>query len=280
MKTIYAYFIIVFGDVLLALGLDLFLLPNHLSTGGFSGLATIINHYINMPIGTIIILLNIVLIGYALFLFGFRILLRTVISIFLFGLFSNLFLSFQPVTNDLLLASLCGGILVGLGIGLNFKVHSTTGGSDLLVKIWLEYSKKLKTNELIFIFDVLIIILFVVVFKNIDYGLYSIIAIFVSTKVIDLVLEGLNSSIMLYVISSKNNEIADKIIKDIKRGVTVINSQGYYSKKENDMICCAISKYEIQEVKELIEKIDSSAFVIITQAKEVLGYGFKQYSNK
>lgn len=278
MKTIYAYFIIILGDILLALGLDLFLLPNHLSTGGFSGIATIINNYISMPIGTIIILLNVVLIVYALFLFGFKMLIRTVVSILLFGLFSNFFLTFAPITNDLLLASLCGGLLVGLGIGLNFKVHSTTGGSDLVVKIYMHYSKKLKTNEVIFIFDVIIIILFVLVFKNIDYGLYSIIAIFVSTKVIDLVLEGLNYSIMLYVISDKNAEIAEKISKDIQRGVTIIESQGYYTKQEKNMLCCVISKYQIQQVKELIRNIDIKAFVVITQAKEVLGDGFKTYS--
>lgn len=277
MKTIYAYFIIILGDIALALGLDLFLLPNHLSTGGFSGIATIINNYISLPIGTIIILLNVILIIYALFLFGFKVLIRTVISILLFGLFSNFFLNFAPVTNDLLLASLCGGLLVGLGVGLNFKVHSTTGGSDLVVKIYMHYSKKLKTNEVIFIFDVIIVILFVLVFKNIDYGLYSIIAIFVSTKVIDLVLEGLNYSIMLYVISDKNIEIAEKITNDIQRGVTMIESQGYYTKKEKDMLCCVISKYQIQQVKELIQNVDNKAFVIITQAKEVLGYGFKGY---
>lgn len=278
MKTIYTYFLIILGDAFLALGLDLFLLPNHLSTGGFSGLATIINNYINLPIGTIIILLNIVLIIYALTLFGFKLIFRTIISILIFGFLSNLFLVFEPVTNDLLLASLCGGLLAGLGIGINFKVHSTTGGSDLLVKIWLHYSKKLKTNEIIFIIDVLIIILFVIVFKNIDYGLYSIIAIFVSTKVIDVILEGLNSSIMLYVISDKNNDIARKISEEVKRGVTIIDSQGYYAKEKNNMLCCAISKYQIQEVKELIKSIDTKAFVIITQAKEVLGYGFKEYS--
>lgn len=278
MKTIYAYFLIILGDVLLALGLDLFLLPNHLSTGGFSGLATIINNYINLPIGTIIILLNIVLIIYALMLFGFKIIFRTIISILIFGFFSNLFLMFEPITNDLLLASLCGGLFAGLGIGINFKANSTTGGSDLLVKIWLHYSKKLKTNEIIFIIDVLIIILFVVVFKNIDYGLYSIIAIFVSTKVIDAILEGLNHSIMLYVISDKNNDIAKQISQQIKRGVTIIESKGYYTNEKNNMLCCAISKYQIQEVKELIKNVDINAFVIITQAKEVLGYGFKAYS--
>ncbi len=277
MKTIYAYFIIILGDILLAIGLDLFLLPNHLSTGGFSGIATIINNYINMPIGTIIILLNIILIIYALFLFKFRILIRTIISILLFGVFSNLFLNFEPITNDLLLASLCGGLLVGIGIGLNFKVHSTTGGSDLLVKIWMHYSKKLKANELIFIIDIIIIILFIIVFKDIDYGLYSIIAIFVASKIIDLVIEGINTSIMVYVISSKNNEIAEKITNDIKRGVTIIDSQGYYTKQNQNMLCCVISKYQIQEVKELISRIDNKAFVIITQAKEVLGYGFKEY---
>lgn len=277
MKTIYAYFIIILGDISLALGLDLFLLPNHLSTGGFSGVATIINHYINLPIGTIIILLNVVLIGYSLFLFKFKILFRTIISILLFGMFSNLFLAIEPITNDLLLASLCGGILVGLGIGLNFKVHSTTGGSDLLVKIWMHYSKKLKANELIFIIDIVILVLFILVFKDIDYGLYSIIAIFVSTKVIDIIVEGINHSIMLYIISDENEKIASKISNDMQRGVTIIESQGYYTKKDKDMLCCVISKYQMQEIKELINSIDQNAFVIITQAKEVLGYGFKRY---
>lgn len=277
MKTIYAYFFVILGDILLALGLDLFLLPNHLSTGGFSGLATIINNYISLPIGTIIILLNVILIIYSLFIFKFKVLIRTIISILLFGVFSNYFLTFEPLTNDLLLAALCGGVLVGLGIGINFKVHSTTGGSDLLVKIWMHYSKKLKTNEVILIIDIVIIALFIIVFKDIDYGLYSIIAIFVSTKIIDIVIEGLNTSIMVYVISNKNEEIAKRVINEIKRGVTLIQSQGYYTKQNTNMLCCVVTKYQIQELKELISSIDNTAFVIITQAKEVLGYGFKEY---
>lgn len=273
-RKIYEYFFIILGDFILALGVDFFLLPNQISTGGFSGLGTIINYVLGIKIGTTIILLNLILVIISIWIYGFRFGIKTVISIAFFGLFANILEGRYVVTNDLLLASICGGILSGIGIGLNMKVSSTTGGSELLAKISNHYIKKIDLTQMIVIIDGIIVILFILVFGNIDFGLYSIIAIFISKIVIDVIIEGVNYSKIVYVISNKSEMISEAIIQEMNRGVTLLDAQGFYTKQKNRVIYCVINKYEIQEIKDIVKKIDEQAFVIITEAKEVLGNGF------
>ena len=273
-RKIYEYFFIILGDFILALGVDFFLLPNQISTGGFSGLGTIINCVLGIKIGTTIILLNLILVIISIWIYGFRFGIKTVISIAFFGLFANILEGRYVVTNDLLLASICGGILSGIGIGLNMKVSSTTGGSELLAKISNHYIKKIDLTQMIVIIDGIIVILFILVFGNIDFGLYSIIAIFISKIVIDVIIEGVNYSKIVYVISNKSEMISEAIIQEMNRGVTLLDAQGFYTKQKNRVIYCVINKYEIQEIKDIVKKIDEQAFVIITEAKEVLGNGF------
>ncbi len=273
-RKIYEYFFIILGDFILALGVDFFLLPNQISTGGFSGLGTIINYVLGIKIGTTIILLNLILVVVSIWIYGFRFGIKTVISIAFFGLFANILEGRYVVTNDLLLASICGGTLSGIGIGLNMKVSSTTGGSELLAKISNHYIKKIDLTQMIVIIDGIIVILFILVFGNIDFGLYSIIAIFISKIVIDVIIEGVNYSKIVYVISNKSEMISEAIIQEMNRGVTLLDAQGFYTKQKNRVIYCVINKYEIQEIKDIVKKIDEQAFVIITEAKEVLGNGF------
>lgn len=276
MKTLKDYILIILGDLLLATSVSIFLLPNKLSTGGFSGLATIINHFFNIKVGTIIIGLNVIFIIYSAYLFGFKFIFRTTISILIYGFISNFLQDRFVVTNDLLLASICGGILSGTGIGLNLIANSTTGGSELIAKISNHYFKKIGLTEVIVIFDIIIIGLFIFVFKNIDVGLYSIIAIFVSKKAIDILVEGINYAKSVYIISNSTNEIANEIIHKLSRGVTLLNSQGYYTKDNKQVIYCVVNKYQLSELKDIVKKIDKSSFVIINDAKEVIGNGFRK----
>ena len=273
-QLIIEYLIILIGDIILGISVSIFLVPNNLSTGGFSGLATILNTFINMKVGTWIIVLNSLLILVSGYLFGLRFVLRTTISIFLFGFFTNFFSRFNPITNDLILASLCGGVLTGIGISLNIRARSTTGGSELLAKISNHYFKKVNLSEMIFVIDAIIIGLFILVFKNIDYGLYSVIAIFISTKVIDIIIEGVNYATLVNIISDKNDQIGEAIMQKMGRGVTMIEAQGFYTKSKKKMIHCVVGRRQIQEVKSLAKQIDENAFVIISNAKEVLGKGF------
>lgn len=273
-KLIIEYLIIIIADIILGISVSIFLVPNNLSTGGFSGLATILNKFINIKVGTWIILLNSALIIISGCVFGLRFVLRTSISILIFGFFTNFFSRFNQITNDLILASLCGGVLTGIGIALNVKVKSTTGGSELLAKISNYYFQRNNLSQMIFIVDAIIIGLFIIVFKNIDYGLYSVIAIFVSTKIIDIILEGVNYSTLVNIISDKNDLIGEAIIQQLGRGVTMIEGEGFYTKNKKKMIYCVAGRRQIQEIKNITKKIDESAFVIISNVKEVLGKGF------
>lgn len=276
MKNFKNYIFIIIGDLLLAISVSSFLLPNQVSTGGFSGLATIINYFLNIKVGTIIICLNIVFILYSAYLFGFKFIFRTTISIFLYGVFSNLLQGKFVLTNDLLLASICGGVLSGVGIGLNLISNSTTGGSELIAKISNYYFKKISLTEVIVIFDVIVVGLFIFVFRNIDVGLYSIIAIFMSKKSIDVLVEGINYAKAVYIITNNTNEIADEIIQKLSRGVTLLESEGYYTKNRKKVIYCVVNKYQLSDLKDIVKKIDVNAFVIINEAKEVLGNGFSK----
>ena len=251
-------------------------MPNQLSTGGFSGLATIINHFLNIKVGTIIIGLNIIFILYSAYLFGFNFIFRTTISILIYGMLSNFLQDSFVVTNDLLLASICGGILSGVGIGLNLIANSTTGGSELIAKISNHYFKKIGLTEVIVIFDIVIVGIFIFVFQNIDVGLYSIIAIFGSKKAIDILVEGINYAKTVYIITNNTDKIANEIINKLSRGVTLLNSQGYYTKSNKQVIYCVVNKYQLSELKEIVKNIDNDSFVIINEAKEVIGNGFNK----
>ncbi len=268
------YLVIIIADAILGVAVSIFLVPNNLSTGGFSGLATILNTFIDIKVGTWIILLNSVLIILSGYLFGIKFVLRTTISILIFGFFTNFFARFNPITNDLILASLCGGALSGIGIGLNVRFKSTTGGSELLAKISNHYLKRTNLSEMILVVDAIIIGLFIIVFKNIDYGLYSVIAIFVSTKIIDIIIEGINYSTLVNIISDKNELIGEAIIQKVGRGVTMLDAQGFYTKNKKKMIYCVVNRRQIQEIKDISKKIDQNAFIIISSVKEVLGKGF------
>ena len=260
----------------MGVGVALFLLPNKLSSGGFSGIATIFYYLFNWKLGYVILALNIPFFILAFIRVGKKIVVNSIFGTTLLSLSVNFFERFNPVTTDKFLGCIYGGILIGIGTSLILKSSSSTGGSDLVSYIIKSFKPELSTSNLIVIFDFVVILLNVIVFKELEIGLYSMITIYLMGKVIDIFFEGINFSKMIFVISDKYLEISQRIGKEVLRGVTGIKSKGMYTDKEKLMLMCVAPRNEIAEIRQIVNEIDSKAFIIIEDAREVYGKGFKK----
>lgn len=263
------------GTVLSGFAIGSFLLPNKLSSGGFAGIATIFYYFLNWNVGITVFLLNIPLFIFATFKIGRRFLLKTIIGTILLSLFIDSFENVPLVTNDRLLASIYGGVLVGIGMGFIFKANSSTGGSDLIVNLAKAYKVKMSTGRLLSIIDMFVVILNVVFFREVEIGLYSLIVIFLDGTMIDIIFEGVNFSKLVYIVSDKSEEILKVIRDDLQYGATEIYGKGSFLNEEKIIIMTAINRREIPILREMVNDIDAHAFFIVTNAREVYGLGFK-----
>ncbi len=266
----------ILGAFIMSISVSLFLLPNELSSGGFSGIATILYYIFKLPVGTTIIALNIPLFILATFKIGKKFLAKSLVGTLSLSIFIDFLDKFQPLTHDKILACVYGGILTGLGTALILRAHSSTGGSDLTGNLIKEYKPMARTGNLITIIDGIVVLLNVIFLKKIEIGLYSAITIYLMGKIIDIIFEGIYFTKLVFIISDKSDKISEVIRKDVKRGVTGIYGKGMYANKEKLVLMCAVGRRELAELKSKIKEVDSSAFLIITNSREVLGTGFKE----
>ncbi|QTL99901.1 DUF2179 domain-containing protein [Iocasia frigidifontis] len=265
------------GSALAALSLVIFLIPNRIAAGGISGLATIIYYLTEFPVGILTLVLNIPLFIAVIKVLGLSFGIRTIYGMITFAVFIDLFQPVVPVlTHDLLLATIYGGIVGGLGLGIVFNSRGTTGGTDMAAKLINHYTG-LSVGESIFLADGIVVLL-AGIFFNAEVALYAAIAIFIHSKVIDLVQEGLRFSKAVFIISTNPEAIKDEVMSELDRGVTILNGYGGYTGDEKDVLFCIISRTEVAKLKRVVSKIDRKAFVIITNVHEVLGEGFKEIS--
>lgn len=274
-QFIFELFKMAIGTILMALGIELFLVPNQLSTGGFSGIATIIYYMAKIPVGTTVFLLNIPLFFIAYFKVGKKFFAKAILGTFFLSIFLNIFQGMKPITEDRFLAFLYGSIIVGIGTAIILKANGSTGGTDLLANVIRAYKPHYKTGTLIVICDTIIVIANTIFFKDIEVGLYSTLAIYVMGKILDIFFEGINFAKKLLIISDKWEEIATTIGKELHRGVTAIDAIGMYKKQPRKALLCIMSRNEIGEARRIIHEIDPNAFIVITNAREVYGEGFK-----
>ncbi len=274
-KYFFNFIKIIIGSIALAMGVSLFLLPNQLSSGGFSGIATILYYLFKFPVGTTVFILNIPLFLIAFLKNGKNFFLNALIGTIFLSIFLNIFEKIKPLTSDRFLACIYGGILVGIGTAIVLKANASTGGTDLLASIVKLYKPTIKTGSLIVILDVIIVTINVIFFKELEVGLYSAIAIYIMGKIIDIFFEGINFSKTMYIISDRYEEIAKRIGVEIKRGSTLILAKGMYKNDERNVLMCVASRGEVRGIRIIVNSIDKNAFVIITNAREVFGKGFK-----
>ena len=263
------------GCAIMAIGTAVFLLPNQLSTGGFTGIATIFYYLFHFSMGTVILALNIPFFILAFFKIGKKLVIKSIIGTSLLSLFIDLFEKIPTLTNDRLLACIYGGIFIGFGLALVLKANASTGGTDLITYIARAYKPYMKTSSIIVVVDVIIIGLNVIFFKKVEIGLYSAISIYLMGKMIDIVFEGINFTKMVYIISQKYEEISKEIDKQLQRGSTGIYAKGMYTNTDKMMLMCVGARNEVARMKQIATQIDSKAFIIISNARETWGKGFK-----
>ena len=264
------------GAIIMAIATSLILLPNQLSSGGFAGIATIFYYFLNIPMGTTILSINIPLFIFAAYKLGKGFVIRSFIGTVTFSFAIDILDKLQPLTQDRFLACIYGGIIIGLGTAIILKANSSTGGSDLISMLVKKYNPNIRTGNVIIIVDVIIVGLNVLLFKEIEIGLYSAIAIYLMGKMIDIIFEGIYFTKLLIIISNRNVEIAVVIGEKIGRGTTGLYGKGMYKDEQKLVLLCAASRGDVVRVKQTAKKIDPESFIIIANAREVVGLGFKK----
>ena len=275
-KIIIEIILTIIGSSIMAIGVSLFLLPNQLSSGGTAGIATITYYLLKIPMGTMILLINIPLFVFSFFKIGKSFFIKSLIGTISLSYFIDFFDKFEHLTNDRLLACIYGGILIGLGTAILLKANSSTGGSDLISFIIKEYKPSIRPSNVITLIDIGIIALNVIFFREIEIGLYSAIAIYIMGKIIDILFEGIDFTKLLLIISNHTEEIAKEIGQKVQRGATGIYGKGMYTNEDKLILMCAASRGDVNRIKLIAKKIDPRAFIIITNSREVVGLGFKK----
>lgn len=272
------YGLMVLGSFLFALSVDMFNAPNNIVAGGVTGISTILNYLFGLPIGIMSILINIPLFVWGAVENGKRFLVKTIFATLVSSALIDVLVPFIPAyTGDKLMASLFGAITLGLGLGLIFHGGGTTGGTDIISKNLRNHFPFLTMGTIIIIADIVVIAATLATYKSIESALYSIIFIGISSKVIDFTLYGLShdNGQVVYIMSAQYDEISRAIMNEIKRGVTLLDSQGAYTGKETKTIMCAVRPQQVYKVKNIASSIDKSAFIVVTKANIIDGEGFK-----
>lgn len=264
------------GCFIAAFGTSCFLLPNQLSSGGFSGIATILYYFLDWQMGTTIILMNIPLFIISYFKVGKEFFFKSLISTFTFSKFIDILEQFKLIENDKFLASIYGGVLVGIGLAIVFKGESSTGGSDLIGQLARAYNGNLKISKIMLGLDVVIVVLNIVFFNQLVIGLYSFVAIYIIEKMLDIVFEGINFCKAVYIISDESENISKAIIAEMDKGLTGFYGKGIYKNSDKLILMCVTKRRNISKLKNTVKKIDKYAFIMIVDAREVYGLGFKK----
>ena len=266
----------VIGAAIMAFGVSSFLLPSQLSSGGVSGIATITYYLLNIPMGAMIMIINIPLFILAGYKIGKDFFIKSLIGTVSLSVFIDILDKYPPITTDRFLASIYGGVIIGIGTAIILKVGSSTGGTELVANLIKTYNPYISISKYLTIIDIIIVLLNVIFFKHIEIGLYSAITIYLYGKMVDIIFEGIYFTKLLFIISDKNEEISDVIKNEAKRGVTGLYGKGMYSNKEKLVLICAVSRGDVHKIKDLAKKIDKKSFIVVANAREVLGKGFKE----
>ncbi len=272
------YALIVIGAALSALAFDLFFIANNIAPGGITGVATLLNELIGVPVGLTSIALNV-----PLFLLGYRtagrgFAFRSLVAMLLLSLLIDLF-PLMPVTHDILLASVFGGLLMGIGLGLVLRAGATTGGTDLVAKIIHNHWSVISVGGVLLALDCMVVLAAGVVFDA-QAALYAMISLIVCTKVMDLVLQGWDTAKQLLIISDRAEAIAKRVTVELDRGATLLAATGAYSGEKRGMMLCVVSNTEVARLKYIIMEEDPRAFVTVSNIHEAMGEGFAGLEKK
>ncbi|MCF6460439.1 YitT family protein [Clostridium sp. Cult3] len=267
------------GVLLLAIGLIFFLEPNTIAPGGVTGFAIVFKKITNVPVYLTNLAINIPLFIVGVIILGKNFGWKTLYATALLSFFLKI-IPPQAVTPDLLLASIFGGLVSGIGLGIVFKSGGTTGGTDLAGSILNKMFPSLSISTFMMGIDIIVVAFAGIVDRKVETSLYSIIALFVTIKVIDLILEGIGYLKGFLIITNKPEEISERIMKDLDRGVTLFKGKGMYTKEDKDVLLCVVNRSQFTKTKEIVNSVDKDAFIMVTEMSEVLGEGFEEIENQ
>ncbi|HEX3039321.1 MAG TPA: YitT family protein [Caproiciproducens sp.] len=267
------------GSFIYGISVVQFTAPNNIAPGGVTGISTMINYISGWPIGSTGLLINIPIFIWAIIEIGYKLVGKTMIATVLVSVaIDTAGLIVPPYKGDPMLASIFGGVIGGIGLALVFMRGGTTGGSDLAARVLGRRIRHLSMAKLMLGIDLTVVLVSAFIYKSMESALYAVITIFVTTKLIDTILYGtdIGTGKMLFIMSAKNNEIAKDILNDMDRGVTVLKSRGAYSGREGEVLLCALRRYEVVKVKDIVRHHDKNAFMIVGDAGEISGEGFRE----
>ena len=265
------------GITLVAIAISMFLVPNKIVNGGASGLATIIYYTIGLKPSISNAIINGILLLFSLICFGKKFVAKTLSSIVGLTLLIEVFSYFPPVTDNVLLASIFGAVLYGMGIGIVLSQGSTTGGTDIMGRLIQHKRPHWKIGKILLGVDFFVIFLSLITFKTTEAVLYGILALFLSTNAIDWLMKSLNISKLAFVITDKGQKISDYLISTSPRGVTLVDATGGYTHEDRQVLICALKESEITEFQRKILAIDEDAFIIYSESQQIVGNGFYIY---
>ncbi len=272
MAIIYKVGMILLGALIYAVGLNAFTIANNLAEGGFTGIALLLYYLYSLPTGWTFLLLNTPLFLIAWRFIGKEFLFYTIIGTISVSVFIEITAGVRIPTNDLLLATLYSGVSTGLGLGIILRAGATTAGVDIIARIVRKYMG-ISLGKTIFFFDVVIIGVSAVILGS-RIAMYSLVGLFIASRVVDFVQEGINSTKTVMIISDHAQEISARISKDMSRGTTLLAGRGGFTGMPKDVVLCAINRSEFIKLKNIIKEIDNDAFIIVNDAREILGEGF------
>lgn len=267
------------GSLIYAVSVKMFTAPNHIASGGVTGLSIVLNYLFHTPIGATAFLINIPIFIWAIVEIGYKLVAKTFVATLLSSAAIDLMgVVIPPYEGNQMLAAIFGGVLEGVGLALVFTRGGTTGGTDMVARLLGRHFRHLSMGKLMLGVDFVIIVFSGFAFQSMESALYALLTIFVSTRLIDAILYGtdMGNGKVLFIISEKNEEIAQNILIGLDRGVTALKSRGGYSGREGEVLLCAVRRYEVSKVYDIVHSVDTNAFIIVGEAGEITGEGFRE----
>lgn len=258
-----------------AIAISLFLDPNNIAPGGVTGISILVNRFTAIPTGTVNLLINIPIVLLGLWKFGWRFICSTMYTLALITVFINTLAIYGALTDELLIASVIGGALIGVALALVFKAGATTGGIDIIIKVVRTKRKHIKTNILFLAFDSMVIIASWIVFQDLTVAFYAGIAVVVNSIVMDKILYGSDEAKLTYIISTKPEQMKQRIFDELDITATIITARGAYTNEPKELLMIVTRKQMYPKLEEIVKDEDTSAFMIVSSASEIFGEGYK-----
>ena len=270
------------GAFIYGFGIAVFLDPNHLAPGGVSGLSIIINSVVDIGTGVWILLINIPILIIGLIVFKFKFLMGTLyataFSSAVIEVIDRGFSHLIPDMHDhLLIAAAAGGILVASGIGLVFRGGGSTGGFDIIVKLLRRKFRHMKTGALYLALDITVLTLSAIAFHDVLVAMYAVVTVFTNSVVLDIVLYGKDNAKMVYIVTDAPDAVADRLMKEVETGVTMLHGEGAYTRKNKKVLMCVLHDHQYPQLRDIVKQEDKNAFLIVTKATEIFGEGYKNH---